>query len=144
MKKWLRWLIAAIILVGLVIWSVNRFYINKPHTDYSKAKPDFSMTATNLYNDFKTDRTTSSTRYNGKVIEFSGQLTKIEATDTSAIAVFVFNQGMFGDEGIRCIFLPEFNDRAKKFTAGSQVKVKGFCTGATDSDIIIEKGSIVE
>ena len=48
-----------------------------------------------LYNEFKTSKENAHKLYNGKVIEITGKLARIENADTLTIAVFVFNQGMF-------------------------------------------------
>jgi len=52
--------------------------------------------------------------------------------------MFVYNKGMFGDEGIRCSFIPKFNNRLKALTYPAPVTLKGFCAGYNDTDVILE------
>jgi hypothetical protein len=57
--------------------------------------------------------------------------------------VFVFEQGDFGDEGIRCTMLPKYNFEAGKLQPDVEIKVKGYCTGYNETDVILEKCSII-
>jgi hypothetical protein len=101
------------------------------------------MAATDLYKEFTADKAGAGTKYNGKVIIVTGNLTKTENTDTLVTSVFVFNQGMFGDEGLRCTMLPKYREQAGKIPPGSEIKIKGYCTGFNDSDVILDKCSII-
>jgi len=103
----------------------------------------FSLPAKELYTAYTTNKTESEKKFNGKVIALTGTLKKIETTDSLVIAVFVFNQGVFGNEGIRCTFLPKLNDLGKKLLPDTEIKLKGFCTGFNDTDVILEKCSML-
>ena len=129
------------ILTAVYVWF---FVYNKPHMDVAHAKADFSQPAGQLYSEFKQNKEATSAKYNGKVLEISGQLSKIEEADTLMTAVFVFEQGMFGDQGVRCALLPDQFEKAKSMKADSPVTVKGYCTGFNDTDVILEKVSFVE
>jgi hypothetical protein len=51
---------------------------------------------------------------------------------------------MFGDKTISCQMYQKHNDEALALAAGSQVKIKGYCTGYNDPDIKFNKCSIVK
>jgi len=70
-------------------------------------------------------------------------LSKIETADSLVIAVFVFNQGDFGDEGIRCTMMKKFNDEANRLQPDGEIIVKGYCTGFNETDVILEKCSLI-
>lgn len=144
MKTWIK-IVLAIVLIGIIAALLGYFFIyNKPHKDYEKAKPAFTLPAKELYDAFVSRKDESSAKYNDQVILLSGRVSKIEATDSLVIAVFVFNQGMFGDEGIRCTFLPKYNETARKILPDSEIRVKGYCAGFTDTDVILEQCSLPE
>ena len=144
MKTWVK-IILGLLVVGMVaLVLVYVFIYNKSHPDYENIKPDYSLTASELYTSFTTNRTGSETKYNGKVLDINGTLTKVESTDSLVIAVFVFNQGIFGDEGIRCTMLQKFNEKARKLQPGNLYNIKGYCTGFNDPDVILEKCSIIK
>jgi hypothetical protein len=134
-------LFVAGIITAVLIYT---FVYNKSHPDYEKIKPDYTLSASELYNSFKSNTTGSEIKYNGKVLSVSGTLTKVESTDSLVIVVYVFNQGMFGDEGIRCTMLPKFNEEAKKLQPGNIYNIKGYCTGFNDSDVILEQCTIIK
>jgi hypothetical protein len=134
-----------IMFVGVIAGSLMyAFVYNKAHKDYENIKPDYTISASELYNSFKANTTASGTKYNGKVLSVTGKLTKVETTDSLVIGVFVFYCGMFGDEGIRCTMLPKFNEEAKKLQPGNVYNIKGYCTGFNDPDVILEQCSIIK
>jgi len=143
MKTWIK-IVLGLIVVGLIaIFLVYKFIYNKQHPDYENIEASFNVNAQDLYNAYKTNRDEASVKYNGKVITLTGKLSKIESADSLVIAVFVFNQGDFGDEGIRCTMLPKFNDPASKLQPDGEVMVKGYCTGYNETDLILDKCSII-
>jgi hypothetical protein len=145
MKK--RTIITAMLILfvlGLVTAGlVYKFVINKPHENYEKAKPAFIISSADLYQSFQDNRAQAEEKYNGQVVLLSGKLDKIETSDNKVTAVFVFNQGMFGDEGIRCTMLPNHVNSLKAIAEGSEVKIKGYLTGYNDTDVILEMCSII-
>jgi len=144
MRTWLK-IILSLFIVGLIAVILVYFFVyDKSHPDFEKMKPDYTLTASDLYNSFITNKTESEKKYNGKVLSVSGTLAKVESTDSMVIAVFVFNQGMFGDEGIRCTMLPKFSEEAKKLLPDDVYNIKGYCTGFNDTDVILEQCSIIK
>ncbi|MCB2221016.1 MAG: OB-fold putative lipoprotein [Bacteroidetes bacterium] len=142
MKNWTKILIGLIILGSLGAFLGYKFIYNKPHRNFEAAKPDFVISAEDLFNEYHGDKQKAQMNYNGKVVEISGTLHKVEMADSLTIAVFVMGEGMFGDEGIRCTMLP--NHAQSTITRkGQYVRIKGFVSGYNDTDIIIEKCSIV-
>ncbi len=144
MKKWMKISLAIVAVAIISSLAVYKFYINKPHKDIEHATPDFTLNSMKLYKEYTANKKHSDSLYNGKVIELSGKVDKIEVTDSMVIAVFVFSKGDFGDEGIRCTMLPKFNEDAKKIMPGTTVNVKGACSGFNDSDVILEKCSLIK
>lgn len=144
MKTWIK-VVSAILITGLVIVCLLVYFMfNKPQPDYEKVKAVYTLPAIELYKAYKTDKKDAGERYGGKVIEVTGQLSKLEVADSVTTCVFVFNQGTFGDEGVRCSMLPRFRAEAGKLIQGTEVKLKGYCTGFNDTDVILEKSSIVK
>jgi len=144
MKLWIKIIFVLIVLgfIGAIL--VYFFIYNKPHPDIEKMEPAYSVSAEDLYNSFISNRKVSEEKYNGKVIEITGILSKIEASDSTVIIVFVFNQGMFGDEGIRCSVLEKFHSEARSLQPESMVRIKGYCSGYNDTDVILEQSAIVK
>ena len=143
MNKWFK-IIIGLVIIGIIAGGLGyKFIYNKPHTDYEKAKADFSLTCQEIFTDYQNNRQVAEQNFNGKVVEISGFLDKIETPDSMTIAVFALEEGMFGDEGIRCTMLPNHSENILLYT-GKEIKIKGYCTGYNDTDVILEKCSIVD
>ena len=143
MRKWTL-IIASLLLIGSIGGILGyKFVYNKPHRDYEKASPDFEMRTNDLFSMYQSTRADAESTYNGMVIQLTGKIYAVETIDSMTIVVFAIQEGMFGDEGIRCTMLPAYNDEASRLNAGQNVKLKGYCTGYNDTDVILEKCSIL-
>jgi len=143
MKTWIKILLGLLVVGVIAILLVYKFVYNKQHPDYENAEPAFTVTALQLYEAYKGNKDAASAMYDGTMIALLGKLSKVEAADSFVTAVFVFNQGDFGDEGIRCTVLKKFNTEADKLQPDGEVKIKGYCTGYNETDVILEKCSII-
>ena len=144
MKRW-QIVIISLFIIGLLGGLYVYYFIyNKPHPDYEKETPDFVMSAKAIYGSFKTDKVKANKEYNGKVIQIKASMKKIEDRDSLVTIVFVFAEGDFGDEGVRCTLLPKFNNEIRTLKPGDFINLKGYCTGYNDTDVIFEKCSIVQ
>lgn len=139
MKKIYLFLIIAAI-IGLLAGAYGWFFVyNKPHTDYSTATPFAKISADECYNGFVISSEPSKL-WLGQVIEIHGKATIFEQTDSLSILVFVFNEDeMFGNEGIRCSFLPNDAEQAARLNLPAEVTLKGYCTGYNGSDVLLEQ-----
>jgi hypothetical protein len=143
MNKWIK-IFLVLIGVGVVAGiAVYVFVYNKPHTDYANAKPEIVAEARACFDEFVNNRTQAEQKYNGKIVQLSGEVTRIEKNDTLAVLVFVFNEGVFGDEGVRCTMLPDAS-AAAEVKPGVRVAVKGLLTGYNETDVIMENCSLVK
>ena len=143
MNKWLK-IFIGFVLIGIIAAGLGyKFIYNKPHKNYAKAKADFSLTSQELFAEYQNNRQAAEQKFNGKVVEISGSMNNVETPKSMTIAVFAIQEGMFGDEGIRCTMLPDFAENVLSYE-GKEVKIKGYCTGYNDTDVILEKCSIVE
>jgi hypothetical protein len=137
---------AAIVLFVIGIISagmVYKFVINKPHTNFEKARPAYIVSASDLFDSYRSDRVTAEKKYNGQVVLLSGKINRIETSDDLVTGVFIFDQGMFGEEGVRCTMLPNHSSGLKSIPEGSDVQLKGYLTGYNDTDVILEQCSII-
>jgi len=144
-RKTIIRIFAGLFLIGIVSAGlVYKFVINKPHQDYEKARPAYILSAADLFDSFRSDRKLAEDKYNGQVVLVIGKLDKIENDGSLVTGVFVFNQGMFGDEGIRCAMLPDYSDRVANLDKGSEVRLKGYLTGYNETDVILENCSVIQ
>lgn len=144
MKRWMK-ILGALILIGILAALYVWFFVyNKPHRDYEAAEPDHIMAADEMYFSYVQDKLLADSLYTGMVMQVYGPLSKVEDLDSIAVAIFVYGEGMFGDEGIRCISLPHHRETILGYNPGDMITIKGYCTGYNDTDVIMEKCSVIE
>ena len=142
--KRLNYIVVFILIVGLGLFLAYYFVYNKKHPDFKELKADFSLSSEQLYTEFTSDSEASSIKYNGKMLELSGTANRIEFEDSLTIAVFVYSEGVFGDEGVRCTFLGSVAKEIKDPSSLEGYSIKGYCSGYNDVDVILEKCSLVK
>ncbi len=141
MKTW-KIILVAIAIFGVIAALIVWFFVyNKPHPDFIGAEPDMELPAEQLYFDFIDDEQLANETYIDKVLQIHGEIADVEQVDDMVILSFVFQDGMFGGEGVRCTIHESFHEEALSLEVGSVVTVKGYCTGFTGSDVIIEHAS---
>ena len=139
MKKLLK-IAGVLAILGILAAAYVWFFVyNKPHRDYEKAKPEAMLAAADCYTSF----TSNGNSLTGQVLQLQGILSYVEEQDSMVIVVFVFNEGMFGDEGIRCTMLPDHHEAALALNPEDKIDIKGLCTGYNGTDVILEHCSIV-
>lgn len=144
MKKAIKLLSIAGVLAVIAFVYVWFCVINKPHADYANMDPDVEVTGFKLYNDYKMDPVKANDTFGGKLVLISTPPSKIEKNDSLFTLVWVFESGMFGDQGIRCNMLAEFGEGISRPGSIDNLQIKGYCTGFNDTDVILEKGSVVK
>ncbi len=144
MNKWVKIAIILVIVGAVAAGLGYKFVYNKPHPNFEKATPDYSLSSSDLFSSYLSDRVNAEQKFNGKVLEVEGEFSNLETPDSLTILVFSIQEGFFGPEGIRCTLLPKYGEEAKKLVPGSKVTIKGFCAGYNDTDVILEKCSIIK
>lgn len=143
MNKWTK-IIAAVILLGILGGAAGYFFVyNKPHVNYEKARADFSLAGEDLFRMYSVHKLEAELTYNGKILEVKGRVSTVENPEAMTVVVFALGEGMFGDEGIRFTMLENHREKANALKRGDLVTIKGYCTGYNDTDIILEKCSLI-
>ncbi len=130
-----------ILLAAILIYGYLQY--KKTHPDYKKMKSEISVTAEKLFYDYRNNTSKSDSLYLGKMIEVEGVINDVEKIDSTVIVAFVFDHGIFGDEGVRCSFIPRSIDDITQFQPSANIKLKGLCQGYNETDVILEKCSII-
>ena len=143
MKLWIK-IILGLAVIGIIAAAVVCNYINKEHPDYASSEPELFIKPKRLYTDYTKNLEMANEKYTGKIIQLEGNISKVELADSLVILTYVYQEGDFGDEGIRVTLLQEFNKEAIHLSPFKSLKVKGLCTGYNDTDVIFEKGSIIK
>jgi hypothetical protein len=106
------------ILLGL-------YMFNKQHKDLSKAKPDFTFTATDLQKAFEENETAATAKYVNKIIEVSGTIGSVKAGEGNVPNISLKTGSDLS--AVICTFTVGTDPLG--FTEGNQVTIRGECSG---------------
>lgn len=138
MKK--RKLFFSGIIVCILLIAITAFYwYQKPRTSLNNIKPDYTLTAKQLYDAFEQDEKKANKQYIEKVIMVSGVINNVQVTD-STISL-VLTGGDLG--GINCSIKRNNSKEEAMPAKGENIIVKGRCIGFLMDvnlvDAVIEK-----
>ena len=91
-------------------------------------KPEFRTSAVTLYDTFHDDRAGADKKYRDKVIQVSGQVTRIEQDLSGQVAIIL--QGSPARlSGVECLIHPSQIQQIQQLRSGQHVIVKGYGAG---------------
>lgn len=127
MNKRKRTILLATILVLLAAATAGYLLWNKPHKDVMDADA-VKVTAAALYNSYITDSATARKRYTGKVLEVSGEISKLALNQQEQQIILIKTPvpGAF----INC----SMEKSSEILKEGGAVTVKGICSGYIGGD----------
>lgn len=135
-------IIIGLLFIGVMAGVYGYFFMyHKSHPDYENLKADMSISAEDLF--YKCKNEDKSSQYTGKILEISGIAQALENNDGLMTLVFEFEEGMFGSEGVRVTFLPQYSQDLKDLDLNSEIILKAYCTGYNDTDVVLEKASFI-
>ena len=127
LKRWHKIVLAMLVVAGvagLVVWKI----INKKNPSLKNAAPDYTVTMQGLIQEFSTGDSAAQQKYLGKVVEVSGTVKKIVASDSAA----VLNLGDTSSLSlVQCQIDARHNADVKNIKEGDAVTVKGKLAGFT-------------
>lgn len=120
MKKTLSLIIIITTLVG---GSIGFYLFNKKVAGLEKAKTDYTITATMLYNAFETQEQEASEKYLNKILLVEGTVVKVEIDKKYSSIILKADNALAG--GINC----SFNHEVEGVSKGDIISIKGRCQG---------------
>lgn len=124
MKK--RGLFFSAILLCLAVIAAIAFYMyQKPRDNLNNIKPDYTLSAKDLYTAFQQDEKKAGQQFLDKVIQVTGTVDNVEGTDSTITLLLA------GDEmgGINCSVRKIEGNKEMVPAKGAIIKVKGKCIG---------------
>ena len=138
MKTWIAVILGA--LMVLLVVGVLFFWLvyQKPHPDYEAMPAEHALSAGELYTAFITNEEAAHQQYIGSVVQIEGALSQVEQPRDLVIVGFYFDEGIFGQAGVRCTMLEHYQQQALQLVPGQGVIIRGLVTGFTGSDVILD------
>lgn len=121
-----------LVILGLIILGgTYGFYLyNKKTPSLENTKPDFTLTAEELYNSFSTNEKDALERYEGKVLQIEGEILSLTQTDSISNIILNSEEALFG--AVNC----SFNSLKSKHNKNDKITLKGRCQGFLNSVVL--------
>lgn len=135
-------LIIVLLFIGVFAGVYGYFFMyHKSHPDYENLSADVKISAAELFRQCKNEN--NSSEYTGKILEISGKAHALENNEGMITLIFEFEEGIFGSEGVRVSFLPQYSQEVMDLNLNTNIKLKAFCTGYNGTDVVLEKASFI-
>jgi|SRR5215218_7769037 len=120
MQKKALFFAGAVLCLLAAGWGYYQY--QKPRAGTSGIRPDYEITAAQLYTEYSSNEAGADKKYNNKVLQVTGAVKEVQNT-AQAVNILLAGNAM---GGVNCSFekSPE-----RPITAGEQITVKGRCTG---------------
>jgi hypothetical protein len=134
MKKVLFIILAVVVVAG----GIGYYLYNKPVASLENKKADVTVTASQLIADYEADETAANAKYHGKVVQVSGPVYTV--TNEGGVQKVHLDTG-----NPMSMVICELEDGATPpaATAGTEITVKGMCSGYL-SDVILVQTTVVK
>jgi hypothetical protein len=121
-----------LVIIGLILGAIGvgiayKMY-NKPKADLATEKADFIVNALDFFKEFSDNEDAASAKYNGKIIEVSGVLNKVNNMDS---VIFLALEAGDPMNAISCKMSIEkdFIKTEIENKEGTEITVRGECSG---------------
>lgn len=104
------------------------YMFNMPHRDIQSAKIDFTVSATDLVNEYLAGSTESDNKYldnegDSKILEISGTVSKVSKDFNNQTVILLKEPG--AKAGVSCTLIPASGEPGNQVKIGQEIKVKG-------------------
>lgn len=141
--------IGAMFIAVLIATGTIYFLFNKPHRDIQAAKTDYSLTATQLVNEYLTSPEQANQKYldeggESKILLITGTIYSVSTDMNNQKVVLLRNDNE--KAGVSCTFTAFTNTHAEGLTKGQTVTVKGVIRAGAgfDKDLDLYEDVILE
>lgn len=141
MKKFLITLLVIIGIFMLILIGGYLYVRHMPDKSITKQAADFTLSASNLANEYETNPTGSDRKFIDRVILVKGVISEI-TTDQNNSTVFILRDNN-SSTGILCTLNGQNVKKIKRYKKGDRITIKGTCSGML-LDVVLNKCIIIE
>jgi hypothetical protein len=124
-------LIVIVVALGVVVFFAFREY-NRTNKDLKNTSPDIITTVSGILAAFDKDSASFNKKYIDKVIAVSGVVKSIDQQE-NPVVIAMGNAGEMSS--VQCSMDSTYANEYKSVKEGSQVTIKGLCTGARTAEM---------
>lgn len=138
--KRLKKILLGLLLMALATAGYGFYLYNKKPADVRTLTAKYELTAAALLEDFNKDEIAANKKYLDKVIAVKGKVVELKLEPATGQATVILDSGD-PMAAVTCSFYNDEVDAVKKLNQGSEVIIKGKCTGKL-MDVVLNKCSI--
>ena len=139
MKPYVKIALFIVLFIAVSAILAALYMYNLKHTDMTKAKPDFVISASQLLKEFEDDETAASTRYINKILEVTGTIASVKPADNNFLNISLVTGSNLSS--VICTF-PAITDPSK-YKLGDKITLRGECSGFL-LDVLLNNCAIIE
>lgn len=128
-----KFLLALLLLIIAFAIYVYREY-NRTNTDIASERPAYSMTATELLQEFTANDSAASRKYAGKIIAVSGMAKSINQDERGLYTVGLGDSSSLSS--VRCSVDSIYTSQVAALVPGIRLTIKGNCTGYNNDELL--------
>lgn len=136
-KKTLYSILFVIVLLGVICICI--FF--KPEKNILKLKPDYKLTAIELFNEYSINEEAANTKFLGKIIQVRGTIREISAEDSIYTTIILETEDIFF--GVNCVLNDRYTSKQKEILIGSEATIKGECSGKL-IDVVLNNSVLID
>jgi hypothetical protein len=126
-RKGTQYILLAFIIIGATAGIYGYKEYNRTAKDIALVTPAFTITSNAIINDFATNDSIANIKYLGKTIALSGSLKSIDKDENGFFTVVLGDTS--STTSVRCSMDSSHNKEASSLKEGTQINIKGICTG---------------
>lgn len=154
-KKRILKLFLILVIAGIIIGGGIALYMfNMPHRDVQSQKADYSLSSTEIVNEYLNDKDAANKKYlaadgESKILEITGTIQKISEDLNGQVVILIKNEG--DKAGVRSTILPGSELLISELKTGENITVKGVIRSGANYDedlemyehVVLGKSSII-
>lgn len=133
-KKIIRYILLFVLVVGAVAAIYIYKEYNRKHKDTARVKADFSLTATELLNEFAANEKASGEKYMDKVLRVEGAVKDIIKDEKGFYTIALGDTASMSS--VRCSIDSTHTSEVVNLQKGTRLALKGICTGYTADELL--------
>lgn len=133
-KKIIRYILLFVLVVGAVAAIYIYKEYNRKHKDTARVKADFSLTTTELLNEFAANEKASGEKYMDKVLRVEGAVKDIIKDEKGFYTIALGDTASMSS--VRCSIDSTHTSEVVNLQKGTRLALKGICTGYTADELL--------
>ena len=122
------------LILIILLCGIGYYLYNKPNSSLGNKKPDYVVSADQLFGEYEKDENAANKKFNGKVVEVGGDIQSVNKEPNGQESISLkTTSGMFG---VICKVDSTINLGAKA-EVGQPIIMKGLCTGMLMDVVLI-------